>query len=202
MVLKIGALNFNDGFSSTLDFIRKNEPRGDKLDLDDYGVNYNGFKEIPRIKSQNGEENQEINITVPNNQVWIVKGIEIVIQLDAEPFAVDGEFTIFYPNTESGSSVTTAEINVDLDANGIDGILRLCETVGEKKPTIIDLSAETGKKYISAFLNLNNIILDSNQNNTQQKQVTLKTENITPNSGINGVIYLKPIGWKFLRTDY
>lgn len=201
----MGGLDFGIGDSSTLDFIRKNEPRGDKLTIDDYGIVYDTLKEIPRIKSQNGDENQEITFIVTNNQVWIIKGIEVIIQLDSEPFSITGtnaKISIFYPDTESVSSPTLKTIVIDLENQGIDGILRLCEMVGYRKPTIIDNTNETGKKYISAFLNLNNIILDSNLNGNEQKQIKLKTENITPNSGINGIIYFKPIGWKILRTDW
>lgn len=202
MAIRFGS---SGGISSSIDWLRKNEKRGDKLDIDDYGIVYDVNKEVPRIKSGNNQENQEIKIIVPFNELWIVKGVELIIELTSEPFVISGsgaKLIIQYPLTQSKLSVEARTIVVDLENQGIAGLLHLCDFTSDNKPQIFDFSNQLGKKYISAFLNLNYVILDYEQSSNALKQIVFKTENITPLVGINGVIYIKPIGWKIKKTDW
>lgn len=200
------ALNLTS-VSNATDWLRKNTPRGDRLDLDDYGKDYgNSIKELPKINS--GNENDEFKFIAKTNELWIVEGIQVIMKITSDPIGIvgtDAKLTIQYPEIETSSAVSARTIYVDLDTYGIDGIFKLFDLLGDNKPTKLDFDTELGNdKYIIGFINLNNILLDFDQSQDTQKQILIKTENInTAPTGItNGEIYFRPVGWKILKTRW
>ena len=182
--------------SATLDFIRKNEPRGDRINHAQDGGSV--------VWDSTGTPT--LSIIAPESVVMVIQGIEVIVEiLSGETIPVisstGGKVTIYYPETESQTVPTQKTIEMDVENYGLDAILRECEKHGDRGLKEIDLSGTSGAKYVVGFIDLNNVILDPNLG-TSQKTVKIEAGSGVSISAGTGRIIFKVKGWKLLRSKW
>lgn len=180
------------GNSQMIDWLRKNEPRGDRFFE---GSNGDGSEIIWDSSSQD-----DLNLSAPKPELWVIKGIEIIIEIrsgETIPTIDDKDLELYYPETQSVTAPVQKKITIDTTNRGLDALLAKCDPTTLK---IIDMSSESGVKYIYGLLDLNYIILDSNLSGSQNQLLFLAQSGIT--IGGTGRIILRAKGWKINRNDW
>ena len=180
----MGGLNLPEK-SASVDWLRKNEPRGDMLTDE---------------KIWDSSSHEELNIFPSTTLLYIIKGIEIIVEMksgESIPTISGDDVKLHYPETESLSIVSQKYITITTNARGLDGLLEKCNQESLKT---LDLSGFTGAKFIFGFINLNYVLLDGSLDTTQKQVLLQAGDNIT--IGGTGRIIFRVKGWKIFKSDW
>lgn len=173
------------GKSMMLDFVRKNEPRGDKIQ----------YEQI-----WNSSNQPNFNLIPTTNLLYIVEGIEMIVELrsgESVPALSGDAIKLYYPETQSVSDISQKVITIDTTNRGLDALITMCRPDSLK---ILDLTDFTTANILFGLIPLNYVLLDASLDDTK-KQILIQKEASFTFSGTGRIIF-RAKGWKIFKSDW